>query len=250
MPANSFLRNLASSDRACLVPHLTLLHVRRGQLLTTAGEPAQNVFFPVTAAVSLVVPVDDRQIEVATLGPDDVVNAGFALSASGRPVSSAVIQADGQVLACQISTLANAARNENLIAAFARAQQRLTDHSHIITACTLAHSLEARFGRWLLRARDIIGTNTLKFTQGGVADLLGVGRTYLNKTIENLHRRKVIRTDRGEVTILDPERLSRHACGCYGLIRSMYEGAAPYAAKQTCNVHSEIHVEERVTQPA
>lgn len=248
--SNDFLRNLSSNDRALLVPHLALLNVKRGQSLVTAGDGPQSVFFPINVPVSLVVGVDECQMEVAALGPNDVVNAGFALGASGRAVSSAIVQADGKVFTCKISKLANEKKNESLIAAFAQAQQRLIDQSNIITACTASHALKARLGRWLLRARDLMGTNKFSFTQDQVAKLLGVERSYLNKTIERLHRFKIVRPGRKELTILNPKLLNQHACPCYGLTRSTYGRFAPYASDQSCKIHSQIHIDERVTQRA
>ena len=240
MSTNFFLASLSSSDRALLLPHLTLLNVRRGQALTTAGEPVQSIFFPINAAVSLVVSANDRPIEVAILGSDDVVNAGFALGVPGRHVSSALVQNDGEVLACEISKFENEIKSESLTIAFAQAQQRLFDQSSLVAACATTHSLEARFARWLLRTHDTIGKNKLNFTQDQVADLLGVSRTYLSKAIEQLRRRKIIKPGRGKLTILNPEALSRRACHCYELIRSLYERSGQSFLKESREAQSQF----------
>jgi CRP-like cAMP-binding protein len=44
-------------------------------------------------------------------------------------------------------------------------------------ACMAAHDVQARLSRWLLRARDLCGSDTLMFTQEFLAEMLAVRRT-------------------------------------------------------------------------
>jgi hypothetical protein len=50
-------------------------------------------------------------------------------------------------------------------AVYAQAQQS--------TACVANHDVQARLCRWLLRARDLSGSDTLDFTQEFLAKMLG-----------------------------------------------------------------------------
>jgi CRP-like cAMP-binding protein len=56
-------------------------------------------------------------------------------------------------------------------------EQVLLAQSQQSAACNVSHTLEARLSRWLLRARDSIGSEELLLTQEFVAQMLGVRRT-------------------------------------------------------------------------
>ena len=83
-------------------------------------------------------------------------------------------------------------------------------------ACNVAHSLDARLARWLLRAQDLCGSNFM-LTQEALAAFLGVRRTSVSLTAHAFQDEGVIRYRRGEIEIVDPEaarsrvRMSHHA---------------------------------------
>jgi Mn-dependent DtxR family transcriptional regulator len=85
-----------------------------------------------------------------------------------------------------------------------------------------SHDVEARLCRWLLRARDWSGSDTLAFTQEFLAEMLGVQRTSVTTVAHTLQRAGMIKYSRGIIQINDLEGLRQAACECYEAINAHY----------------------------
>jgi hypothetical protein len=68
--------------------------------------------------------------------------------------------------------------------------------------------------RWLLRGRDLCGSDTLMFTQEFTAELFGVRRAIVTIAAHALQRAGTIKYRRGNIEIIDLEAL--RACGSEG----------------------------------
>lgn len=98
---------------------------------------------------------------------------------------------------------------------FAQAQQSV--------ACNVAHTLEARLARWLLRSRDLTGSDSLPLTQEFLSQMLGVRRTSVSLVANTLQQAGLIRYRRGHVQITNPEQLREVACECYETVKQNYD---------------------------
>ena len=94
-------------------------------------------------------------------------------------------------------------------------------------ACNTAHAFDARLARWLLTLHDGIGHAELSITQGFIAEMLGVERTYATRVIGDLVKRGAIEKGRGKITIKDRRKLERAACECYARLRQHYDRLLP-----------------------
>jgi hypothetical protein len=104
-------------------------------------------------------------------------------------------------------------RHEQVL--FAQAQQS--------AACNASHTVEARLARWLLRSRDLSGSDTLALTQEFLADMLGVRRSSVSPVAVTLQRAGLIRYSRGHIEILDLEGLQSASCECYETVKAHYD---------------------------
>ena len=84
------------------------------------------------------------------------------------------------------------------------------------------HEVEARLCRWLLRARDLSGSDHLPFTQEFLAEMLVVGRTSVTSVAHTLQEAGVIKYTRGRIEILDVEGRRDTACECYETTKEQY----------------------------
>ena len=85
------------------------------------------------------------------------------------------------------------------------------------------HEVEARLCRWLLRARDLSGSDHLPFTQEFLAEMLGVRRTSVSVVAHTLQRAGFLKYARGRIQITDVEGLRQSACECYYTVSKYYD---------------------------
>jgi CRP-like cAMP-binding protein len=90
-------------------------------------------------------------------------------------------------------------------------------------ACNASHLVEARMCRWLLRMRDLAGSDDLIITQEFLGQLLGVRRSSVSIVANTLKKADLIRYRRGSIKILDVDGQREAACECYDTVRGHYE---------------------------
>src|SRR3954453_15650298 len=157
------------------------------------------------------------------VGRDGVISATAALDGK-LAVNRGVVQLAGEVLTCDSNKLKAAAkRSDTLMSMLLRHEQALFSQAQQSAACMANHVVEARLCRWLLRARDLAGGDTLEFTQEYLGEMLGVRRTSVTVVAHTLQQAGFIKYARGKITILNLEALHEGACECYETVRSHYE---------------------------
>ena len=90
-------------------------------------------------------------------------------------------------------------------------------------ACNALHGVDARLARWLLRVRDLSGSDRFKLTQEYMATMIGSRRNAVSLVAHTLQQSNVIKYSRGHIEIADPEALKKTACECYGELRTQYQ---------------------------
>jgi CRP-like cAMP-binding protein len=225
MQKSNHLINLFSPhDAALLRPHLRNVHLEQQRVLAETGGHADTVYFPLDAIVSLVVALSSGEIiEVAMVGRDGAVSVGAALD--GRiSLSRAIVQLAGDALACDVGALKHlAAGSPELVAVLMKHEQFTYSQAQQSAACMATHALEARLCRWLLRARDLVDSDTLQFTQEFLAQMLGVRRSSVSVVAHTLQEAGMIKYARGRIQIVDIDALRETVCECYGTLKSLSE---------------------------
>src|SRR3954468_13398983 len=221
---NRILAALSPGDLALLRPHLKLVAVKQHQILFETGDTLHTTYFPLTAIVSLVVLLSNGEsVEAAMVGRDGVISATAALDGKVA-VNRGVVQLAGEVMACDSNELKAAAKqSDTLTAMLLRHEQALFAQAQQSAACVANHHVEARLCRWLLRARDLAGGETLAFTQEYLGEMLGVRRTSVTVVAHTLQQAGFIKYARGRITLMNLEGLHDGACECYETVRSHYE---------------------------
>jgi CRP-like cAMP-binding protein len=221
--ANLLLASLSASDAAAIVPHLRSVQLEHQSILFDAGDPIKAVYFPTGAIISLVVGLSTGEtVEAAMVGKDGVVGAASALDGK-ISLNRAIVQISGTSLVCDVDALRGAAlQSQSLLAKLVRHEQTVFAQAQQSTACMATHDVEARLCRWLLRARDLSGSDTLLFTQEFLAEMLGVRRTSVTSVAHTLQRAGMIKYTRGKIQILSVDGLRETTCECYETINSQY----------------------------
>lgn len=220
---NEWLASLPAGDFGRLRPHLKPFEMVQGDVLFDAGEPVNWVYFPHSGVVSLVVGLGDgRLVEAAMVGRDGVVGGSAALDGKVA-LNRGIVQIEGAASIVDAATFGKAAgQGAGFRAMLIRHEQALFAQAQQSAACNASHTVEARLARWLLRSRELSGSNTLGLTQEFVAQMLGVRRTSVSLVANGLQDAGLIRYRRGRIEITDLEGLRAASCECYSRVKTHY----------------------------
>jgi CRP-like cAMP-binding protein len=116
-----------------------------------------------------------------------------------------------------------ALQSPKLLALLIRHEQTVYAQAQQSAACFATHQVEARLCRWLLRARDLSGSDYLPFTQEYLGEMLGVRRTSVTAVAHTLQAAGLIKYARGKIQITDAKGLQDSACECYSSVKLVYE---------------------------
>jgi CRP-like cAMP-binding protein len=224
MMKNLLLSLFSPSDLKRLESHLKPARFEQHYVLFEADEEISHVYFPTSAVVSLVVTLSSGDmIEAAMVGNDGVVGASAALDGKIAP-SRGIIQLGGEIVVCDIDALKSIAlQSPKMLALLIRHEQAVFAQAQQSAACFATHRVEARLCRWLLRARDLSGSDKLTFTQEYLAEMLGVRRTSVTAVAHTLQEAGLIKYARGKIQITNAKELQESACECYSSVKAHYQ---------------------------
>jgi CRP-like cAMP-binding protein len=214
--SNKLLAALPRKDFEFLVPHLVTLQFARGIILCEPGVEVDQVYFPLSGMISMIVVMrDGKAIESATVGREGVVGA---MAGFGRHISQVRAIAQLPTSACKIASteLRKAVAASRAIGELCfRYNEVLLTQARVIAACNALHQIEARFCRWLLQTRDRAEIDSIMLTQEFLSEMLGVRRTSVTETAGKLQAAGAISYSRGVIRLIDLERLKAISCECY-----------------------------------
>jgi CRP-like cAMP-binding protein len=221
---NQLLASLLKVDHDLLLPQLHQVDLVQGDVIYSAGDNIETVYFPETAVVALLSALEDGSTtEVGLIGREGMVGLSVFLGGTVTP-ERAVVQVNGSALKMPASVLAQELRRGSPLQVqllrYTRSFLALVTQSVI---CSQHHSLEARFARWLLMMCDYSGSNTLQLTHEMVAGMIGTRRAGLSMATRALRQRGLIDSARGMIEIVDCPGLEEVACECYSIIRTEFE---------------------------
>jgi CRP-like cAMP-binding protein len=220
--SNQVLACLAAADLDALLPHLRSVDLPQEMILYEAGDTITRVFFPHSGVVSLVVELTTGDmIEAAMIGREGVVGGLSALD-SKISISRAIVQIAGGGSVVDVDHIRHLAEESVVFrTTLIKHEQVLLAQSQQSAACNAIHTIEARLSRWLLRCRDLIGSEDLSLTQEFIAQMLGVRRTSVSIVANTLQQAGLIRYKRGHIRVLNLEGLQDSACECYWTVKSL-----------------------------
>jgi CRP-like cAMP-binding protein len=213
---NLLLASLPPENMAALVPHLRVVQLPQETVLFEAGDTIKAIYFPHTGIVSIVVDLASGEtIETAMIGRDSLVGGSAALD-DDIALNRAVVQVAGVASVVDVGTFRGLAQQSHTFhATMARHRQFILAQAQQSAACNAAHTLEARLSRWLLRCRDLLGSDDVPLTQEFLAEMLGARRTSVTLVASALKQAGFIQYRRGHIRVIDLEGLRDSACECY-----------------------------------
>jgi CRP-like cAMP-binding protein len=222
--SNLFLASLADADFEALRPHLKPVELPQGTVLYEIGASIHQVYFPHSGIVSLVVDLANGDtIESAMIGRESIVGASAGLNGQ-LSVCKAIVQIAGAATAVDPHRLRTLAETSTACrTALFKHEQLILVQAQQSAACNATHTIDARLARWMLRCRDLQGSDDLVLTQEFIAQMLGVRRTSVSVVANTLQQAGLVRYRRGHIRILDVEGLQETACECYQTVKAQSE---------------------------
>jgi len=219
---NRLLASLPAKEYERLLAGLELVKLSYGDVLYEPGEQMRYAYFPSDCLVSLLTVVEGhRALEVGLVGREGMVGSRLALGITVSPVR-ALVQATGMAVRIKSARfLQEFRRSPALQRALFRFTDALMNQVTQTAACNRFHVVEARLARWLLMTRERLLSGEFHLTHEFLADMLGVRRAGVTAAASALQRQKLIRYQRGIITILDQQGLELAACSCYRHLQVM-----------------------------
>jgi CRP-like cAMP-binding protein len=223
--SNNLLLNSVSAELfAALKPHLRTIELKFGAVVAETDRLAEQVFWPHSGVISLVIEMEDGQmIETAMVGRDGVANGTIALDGK-MSFHKAMVQIAGEGSIISADMLRKVAEE------FDALRSLLISHEQVLFAqaqqsagCNATHKVEERMCRWLLRMRDLTQGAEFKLTQEFLAEMLGVQRSSVSLVAGRLQEAGFIHYRRGNVRIADLEAVRSGSCECHERVRRNYE---------------------------
>jgi CRP-like cAMP-binding protein len=217
---NRVLAALPREEYERLSPHLEMIKIPTGKIVYHVGEHMRYAYFPKRGMFSLLSTTGDgRTIEVGTIGSEGMTGTPLILRGDTTPYQVVVqlainaVRIKGSVLREEFK---RGGRLQDLLLRCANAHINQIVKS---AACNRFHTVEERLCRWLLVCRDCVQTDTIHLTQECLSHMLGVPRSSVTAAAGALQDRRLIRYNRGEITLLERPRLEAASCECYRLVR-------------------------------
>ncbi len=224
-PENNLLRTLRAEDYALIAPHLTAIEVIAHQQLYSPGDNVEIVYFPCgpTLTSFLVTNADGRDVDTILIGREGAV--GGIVSHGNLPAyAKIVVKFSGQLVRLRVIDLEAAkAQSMPMRNLFSRYADCILAQVLQSTACNAIHSIEQRTAKWMLSAMDRSGGDELPLTQEELAFMLGVGRSYVSRVMQNLRQDGIIATGRGTITVLDKSALAKRSCMCDDSVKAHFD---------------------------
>ncbi len=228
MQTNYILSHIDSNSCATLLGRAERVRFERENVFSEPGATIARVIFPLSGMISMVVELrGGERVECAMVGARGAVGALAAFGAE-RHTATAIGQMAGECWSVPATTVAEVARqNSNFGALLLRQEQFLQAQAQLTAACNARHMIVERLAGWLLRSRDVLGSDQVLLTQEAMAQMLGVQRASVSMAAGSLSAEGTIEYRRGRIRIVDAQKLSDSACECHEVVarchRSLFE---------------------------
>jgi biotin operon repressor len=201
-------------------------HLSASDVLQKAGNDVENTWFPCGAAMaafSVWVDEDNDAIEVGLIGSEGAIG-GIVSNGHVPAYATAVVRTPGKFLRIKTAALEQAKLDSLALRHwFARYSDCLLAQIFQTAACNATHTISQRTAKWLLAAVARTRGNEFDMTQEQLAQMLGVGRTFVTRVVRRLREDGLIATRRGVFIVKNEQELRRRSCSCTTAIEEHFD---------------------------
>ena len=225
---NQLLAALPDAELKRWLPALELIEMPLGHVLYESGATEKNVYFPISAIVSLLYVMENGDsAEIAVVGNEGMVGISLFMGGNSTP-SRAVVQSAGKGFRLKAQTMKDEFEHFGPVARLLlRYAQALITQMSQTAVCNRHHSLDQQLCRWLLLSLDRLPGAELVMTQELIANMLGVRREGVTEGALKLQKAGLISYARGRIRVLDRIGLEKRVCECYAVVKGEYDRLLP-----------------------
>jgi CRP-like cAMP-binding protein len=237
--SNRLLAMLPQADLELLRPALEAVPLVARDVLDPPGTPISHLYFVNRGLISIVGAVaPDRRIEVGMVGYEGMTGLDAVLGDEASP-NETLVQSPGTALRISTADLRRVMKASPALTALLLHYVRVFLVQTSQTALANGRGrIDERLARWLLMWDDRVSDADATITHDFLAVLLGVQRPGVTVALHVLEGKRLIRSTRSHVEVLDRPGLQRAANGYYGVSEAEYERSIrPPAGHLTRNNH-------------
>lgn len=222
---NSLLAVLRPADRAHLEPHMLALYMEAGDVLQHAGEEVVDTWFPCGSALAsfCVRSADGGTVDVGYVGREGAIG-GIVSNGSIPAYATALVRVAGLFLRVKTSALEQSKIDSIALRHWlARYSDCLLAQVFQTSACNATHTIRQRVAKLVLAGLARTGEMEFAMTQEQLAEMLGVGRTFISRVIGGMRADGLLESRRGFLIIRDLAALRVESCGCSTAIEEHFD---------------------------
>ncbi|WP_395396406.1 Crp/Fnr family transcriptional regulator (plasmid) [Novosphingobium sp. BL-8A] len=222
---NTLLATLSDADRLRLAPHMHVFDLNAQHVLQHAGDEVIDTWFPCGSAMAAfcVMTKEATAVDVALIGREGAIG-GIVSNGHVPAFATAQVRYGGRFLRIKTAALEQAKLDSLALRHwFSRYSDCLLAQVFQTAACNATHTISQRSAKWLLAAASRTQGHRFHMTHEQLAEMLGVGRSFVTRVITRLRDAGMIETKRGVFIIKDELRLQRAACDCTTMIEDHFD---------------------------
>lgn len=220
---NLLLRAASPDAFAVIAAHIRPVDLPLNLTLVDQHKPNFDICFLEKGLASVVaITVEDEMVEVGHIGIEGATGLHTALHADQSPTKT-FMQGEGHgymVPAFVIKSVLDRFPDDRAL--FLRYLHSFTIQISYTALANARFSIYERLSRWLLMCQDRLGDD-LGLTHQFLSIMLGVRRSGITDQLHLLEGIGAIRSTRGNIRILDRNKLEDIAGGSYGVAEREYE---------------------------
>lgn len=235
---NLLIDALSMDTQHRLFPHLEIVKLEQGKVISESGDVMREVYFPIDSIVSLLYDTrDGDSTEISLVGNEGFVGIALFMGGDSTP-SRAVVQSAGHAYRLSARKFKEElSRHGDLQELMLRYIQSLFTQMAQTAVCNRHHSINQQLCRFLLLMLDRLADNHLLLTQEIIANMLGVRREGVTDAAGKLQKLGVIEYTRGHITVLDRAELENLTCECYTVVKQETDRLLPQRHLHHHNVY-------------
>jgi CRP-like cAMP-binding protein len=220
---NRLLDALTPADLGLLQPNLEAVCLPLRHDLEKPNKRIDDIYFMGAGIASVVaIQPNDTRIEIGLVGCEGMTGTSVVLG-NDRSPHATYIQAVGEgrrITAIELrKAMKESASLHGLLLKYVQAFMVQTAHTAIANARA---KLDVRLARWVLMAHDRVAGNKLSLTHEFLSLMLGVRRAGVTEALHILESRKLIKSRRGEIIVLNRRGIEKSAGNFYGVPEAEY----------------------------